>query len=179
MILEGITKTLDPTAQTVTIDDNGNWTGPGALIINTDDGDTIEQDDDFNYDETVAYRLWESQDQLQLNNDEREKRWGLNPWKANVFTAYDFDEGFLRGFTVGGGYRYLGGTIIGEDSSGNEIQGPSQSYFDLLLRYAVRLKMGIVSNTRLMSTTCSTEQTHFLSVMSVLAIRHSHYHAPG
>ena len=135
-------KVFDPNASVITIDSEGNWNGPGALIINTDSGDTYEQPDDFNYDETVAFRLWESMDQLQLNNDEREKRWGLNPWKFNVFTAYDFKEGKLNGFGVGGGYRYLGGTVIGEDMNGDEITGPSQSYFDLMFKYSQKLKKG-------------------------------------
>jgi outer membrane receptor for monomeric catechols len=47
------------------------------------------------------------------------------------------------GVTLGGGYRYLGGTIIGENfSDGSEIKGPSQSYFDLLLKYTHRLQSG-------------------------------------
>ncbi|MEX0320944.1 MAG: TonB-dependent receptor [Puniceicoccaceae bacterium] len=141
-------KIIDPNASTITITEvegqEVQWVGPGALIINTDSGDTVEESDDFNWDETVAYRLWESQDQLQLNNDEREKRWGLNPWKFNVWTSYDFDEGWLDGWTVGGGYRYLGGTILGteKDNDDAEIKGPSQSYFDLQVKYTQKLKKG-------------------------------------
>ena len=140
VILENVFKTLDPTLDTLTIDGDGNWFGPGALIINTDSGDTFEEDDDFNYDETVGYRIWESQDELQQRQDSRHKRWGLNPYKFNVFTAYDFGDGKLDGFTIGGGYRYLGGTIIGEGQNGQELTGPSQSYFDLMLKYTMRLK---------------------------------------
>lgn len=136
-------KILDPNAETITINAAGTqWIGNGALIINTDSGDTYEELDDFNIDETVAYRLWESIDQLQLNIDENEKRWGLNPWKFNLFTTYDFKEGRLDGFSVGGGYRYLDGTIIGEDINGEEITSPSQSYFDLMLRYRQNLGKG-------------------------------------
>ncbi len=48
------------------------------------------------------------------------KRWGLRPYNANVFTAYDFSEGFLKGFSVGGGLSWKDNMIIGEDEVGLE-----------------------------------------------------------
>jgi outer membrane receptor for ferric coprogen and ferric-rhodotorulic acid len=116
--------------------------GNGSLFINTD-GDYQS----VNNDETIAYRAWQSLSgdnnaYLQQNIDEREKRWGLNPYKFNLFTAYDFDEGRLKNFTIGGGYRYLSGAIIGEDPSGAEFTNKSEGYFDLMLRYRQRLNNG-------------------------------------
>lgn len=112
--------------------------GSGAILINTDDS----FEESLNEDESIAYRLWESQDQLQINIDEREKRWGLNPYKFNMFTAYDFKEGALKGFTVGGGYRWLDGAIIGEDADGNELTNSAQGHFDLMMKYSQKLNNG-------------------------------------
>ena len=51
-------------------------------------------------------------------NDNRigqHKRWGLRPYKANVFSVYDFTEGFLQGLSIGGGVSWESEMIIGED----------------------------------------------------------------
>ena len=116
--------------------------GNGSLFINTD-GDYNSD----NPDETIAYRAWQSLSgdnnaYLQQNIDERTKRWGLNPLKFNLFTAYDFTEGKLKGFTVGGGYRWLDGAIIGEGPDGKEFTNSAQGFVDLLLRYRQNLSNG-------------------------------------
>ncbi|MDA7640501.1 hypothetical protein N8787_02585 [Opitutaceae bacterium] len=127
------------------VDEDGDSTvlnGNGSLFINSDGNY-----DSVNDDETIAYRAWQSLSgnnnaYLQQNIDEREKRWGLNPYKFNLFTAYDFNEGMLKGFTVGGGYRWLDGAIIGEDADGNEFSNSAEGTFDLLLRYRQKLGNG-------------------------------------
>ena len=72
-----------------------------------------------------------------LNEDRQaeEQRWGLRPHKVSMFTSYDFTQGRLKGFTLGGGYRWQGANIIGEDSDGEEIRGRILSNADLMLRY--------------------------------------------
>jgi hypothetical protein len=44
---------------------------------------------------------------------QEEQRWGLRPYKANLFSAYDIKEGWLRGFSVGGGVRWQSKNVIG------------------------------------------------------------------
>jgi outer membrane receptor protein involved in Fe transport len=69
-----------------------------------------------------------------------EKRWGLRPHKLSVFTAYDFKEGRLRGFSTGAGWRWRSANIIGTDTTSREIKGRPLSYIDLMLRYATKFK---------------------------------------
>ncbi len=37
----------------------------------------------------------------------------LREWRFNAVTTYDFTEGFLKGFSIGGGIRYQSGNAIG------------------------------------------------------------------
>lgn len=72
----------------------------------------------------------------------------LRPWRANLITNYYFSEGPLKGFSVGGGYRWQDKAIIGYyiadyDGDGNwsydldsPYYGKSTSAFDLWFAYA-------------------------------------------
>jgi hypothetical protein len=72
---------------------------------------------------------------------DQEKRWGLRPHRVSVFAAYDFKrENFLKGFSIGAGYRWRSANIIGTDINGNEIEGRSIRETDFMLRYVRRLK---------------------------------------
>ena len=73
-------------------------------------------------------------------NEQREilqKRWGLRPYRVNMFTAYDFKEGRLKGWTIGGGYRWQSPNIIGEED-GEEFEGAAKVDADLLVRYKMK-----------------------------------------
>ena len=37
----------------------------------------------------------------------------MSPWRFNAVTNYSFDRGFLKGFNIGGGYRWQQGSILG------------------------------------------------------------------
>lgn len=67
--------------------------------------------------------------------EQQEKRWGVRPHKISLFTAYDFKQGPLRGFTVGGGWRWRSANVIGSDSTGNEITGKVITAADLMMSY--------------------------------------------
>jgi iron complex outermembrane receptor protein len=79
-----------------------------------------------------------------MNNEirETEQRWGLRPDRASFFTAYDFTRGRLKGFTIGGGYRWRSANIIGSSRGGLEMKGRAITAADLLLRYKRRLSEG-------------------------------------
>ena len=83
-----------------------------------------------------------------INNDKltNEQGWGLRPRKVSLFTAYDFTEGRLNGFSVGGGYRWRSAGLIGFDSSGNKIIGRTLSGVDMMLRYRIRVPHGWLHN---------------------------------
>ena len=83
-----------------------------------------------------------------INNDKltNEQGWGSRPRKVSLFTAYDFTDGRIKGFTVGGGYRWSSSNLAGFDSSGNQIRGRALSAADLLLRYRIRMPGGWLQN---------------------------------
>src|SRR5690606_9259862 len=55
---------------------------------------------------TVAEEIFDLVDNLNREKEQQEKRWGVRPHKISFFTAYDFKEGRLNGFTIGGGWRW-------------------------------------------------------------------------
>ena len=89
---------------------------------------------------TVAQEVFDLTDAL---NDEKllqEKRWGVRPHKLSFFTAYDIKEGFLKGLTVGGGWRWRSANVIGSDSQGNEITGEVIQAADAMMAYSTKIK---------------------------------------
>ena len=84
---------------------------------------------------TLAQELFDVVDALNDAKEENEQRWGVRPHKVSLFTAYDFREGALRGWTLGGGWRWRSANIIGRTSSGAEITGQALSAADLLLAH--------------------------------------------
>jgi iron complex outermembrane recepter protein len=89
---------------------------------------------------TVAQEVFDLIDAL---NDEKllqEKRWGVRPHKFSFFTAYDFREGWMNGFTVGGGWRWRSANVIGSDAAGNEITGRVIQAADAMMAYSTKLK---------------------------------------
>jgi len=82
----------------------------------------------------------------------------LAEWRYNLTTNYDFREGRLKGFNVGGGVRYTSAEIIGYPPSGTGLnpdgtlasppfladtskpqKSPSETYFDLWVGYHNKL----------------------------------------
>ena len=93
---------------------------------------------------TVAQELF---NMIETMNDEileTEQRWGLRPHRASFFTAYDFTQGKLKGFTIGGGYRWRSPNIIGSTTGGEERKGRAITAADALLRYRYRMTEGRV-----------------------------------
>lgn len=84
---------------------------------------------------TVAEELFNLVSDLNNAKEQQEKRWGVRPHKISLFTAYDFKEGWVKGFTVGGGWRWRSANVIGSDADGNEITGKVITAADLMLGY--------------------------------------------
>jgi iron complex outermembrane recepter protein len=89
---------------------------------------------------TVAQEVFNIVDNLNREKEQQEKRWGVRPHKISLFTAYDFREGMLKGFTVGGGWRWRSANIIGSDSAGKEITGKVITAADMMMAYTTRFK---------------------------------------
>ena len=84
---------------------------------------------------TVAEEIFEVVDTLNDAKEQNERRWGVRPHKVSLFTAYDLKEGRMKGFTVGGGWRWRSANIIGENSRGEEITGKALVATDLMIGY--------------------------------------------
>ncbi len=89
---------------------------------------------------TVAQEIFNLVDTLNDEKEQQEKRWGVRPHKISLFTAYDFKAGFLKGFTMGGGWRWRSANVIGSDSSGREITGKVITAADMMMAYATKFK---------------------------------------
>ena len=87
---------------------------------------------------TIAQEILNMIDGFNDAKEQEEKRWGVRPHKISLFTAYDFREGRLKGFTVGGGWRWRSANIIGANSSGEEIRGRGISGADLMMAYTAK-----------------------------------------
>ena len=84
---------------------------------------------------TVAEEIFNLVDNLNADKEQEEKRWGVRPHKISLFTAYDFKESFLKGFTIGGGWRWRSANVIGTNSKGSEITGKAITATDLMMAY--------------------------------------------
>ena len=89
---------------------------------------------------TLAEELFNLVEVLNDDKEQQEKRWGVRPHKISLFTAHDFKRGALRGFTVGGGWRWRSANVIGDDASGREITGRALAAADLMLGYTHKLE---------------------------------------
>ena len=78
----------------------------------------------------------------------------LRKWRGNVFTNYSFTEGALKGFGVGGGYRYESKNVIDYKPKTDEdgivqldldapIFGPRETTLDFWISYERRLSKAI------------------------------------
>ena len=84
---------------------------------------------------SVAQEIYNLVDTMNAERDDEEKRWGLRPHKVSLFTAYDFRAGRMKGFTVGGGWRWRSANVIGADSKGTELTGEPIVANDLMFAY--------------------------------------------
>jgi hypothetical protein len=87
----------------------------------------------------------EIQNMINDVNDDKltnEQGWGLRPHKVSLFTAYDFTEGRLKGFSTGFGFRWRSSNLVGFTASGAQIRGPVLSAADLMLRYRHNVGVG-------------------------------------
>ena len=71
---------------------------------------------------------------------------GLRRNKFNFFTNYSFTEGPLKGFSVGGGYRYQGPNVLHweTDTNGDRVRiwGESNGFADAMVRYRTMMNLG-------------------------------------
>ncbi len=85
----------------------------------------------------ISGQIFNMADNVNERREALEKRWGLRPYRFNLFTAYDFKEGRMRGISVGGGYRWTAPNIIGEED-GVEFEGKAQTNADFFIRYKTK-----------------------------------------
>jgi hypothetical protein len=89
---------------------------------------------------TVAEEIFTMVSDLNDDKEQQEKRWGVRPHKVSLFTAYDFKQGPVKGFTIGGGWRWRSANVIGTNANGSEITGKALSGTDLMIGYSRKLE---------------------------------------
>lgn len=75
----------------------------------------------------------------------------MSPWRFNLVTNYKFDRGLLKGFNVGGGYRWQDGKILGyalnQAQDNLDVNKPfwskSEDWVDLWAGYERDIRSGI------------------------------------
>lgn len=103
-----------------------------ALESQLPEGQTINNTP--NVEGSIAEDIYNLVDNVNDNIETAEKRWGLRPYRVNLFSTYDFKEGFLKGWSFISGYRWQDSNIIGEED-GVEFAGVPIEILDLGLRY--------------------------------------------
>ncbi len=88
---------------------------------------------------SVAQEIFDLVDSTNAGREDQQKRWGVRPHKISFFTAFDFKEGWAKGFTVGGGWRWRNANVIGADSRGNEITGRPIEAADAMMAHASKI----------------------------------------
>ncbi len=88
---------------------------------------------------TVAQRIAQSDTELATTQLEEEQAYGNRPHKANVWTRYSFTSGPLKGFAIGGGWRYQSANVAGVVlSSRTTLLGNPRSVGDLFFQYRTK-----------------------------------------
>lgn len=64
---------------------------------------------------------------------------GLRRQNLNFFANYTFNDGMLKGFAFGGGYRYLGKNLMAYLADDSRLHGEGYGMADLMMRYRMKL----------------------------------------
>jgi iron complex outermembrane recepter protein len=88
---------------------------------------------------SVADRIAQSDIELATVRLEQEQAYGNRKHKANVWTRYSFSSGPLRGFALGGGWRYQSANVAGVVLSDRRVLwGNPRSVGDLFFQYKTK-----------------------------------------
>jgi iron complex outermembrane recepter protein len=93
---------------------------------------------------TVGQRIAQSDTELASTRLEEEQAYGNRPHKATVWTRYSFTTGRLKGFAVGGGWRYQSANVAGVYLPTRQtLMGNPRSLGDLFFQYKTRGLAGL------------------------------------
>jgi hypothetical protein len=116
---------------------------------------------------TVAQRIAQSDIELASLRLSDQQAYGNRPHKANLWTRYVFSSGPLRGFAVGGGWRYQSASVAGVDlPTLRKLWGNPRSLGDLFLQYKTKGLAGIWSEKT--SVTYQLNVTNFLDDRTIV-----------
>ena len=109
---------------------------------------------------TVAQEIFNLVDASNGDREDQQKRWGVRPHKISFFTAYDFKEGWRKGITIGGGWRWRNANVIGSDSRGQEIVGKEIAAADAMMAMPQMGRLPEKCASRSTSRICSIKRHH-------------------
>ncbi|MBK1875877.1 TonB-dependent siderophore receptor [Pelagicoccus mobilis] len=116
------------------------WNSFDRVDPNDPDGlsylDTVETNDGGS---TLQDEIDGFQSRLNEVLRESDRVIGLRRNKANLFTTYRFNDGNLKGLTIGGGLRYVDKPVITQDLDGNNVYGSDNFSTDLNASYKTKI----------------------------------------
>jgi hypothetical protein len=115
------------------------WSSYDRDNPNTPEADNILDDVLINEATSLRERIDSFEGRLQEIIDGGTKMKGLRRDKVSVFTNYEFREGFLKGFGVGAGVRYVSAPVIDQDADGMDMYGDSNTSVDFLAKYKTKI----------------------------------------
>jgi hypothetical protein len=119
---------------------------------------------------TVAERIAQSDTELATTRLEQEQAYGNRPHKANIWTRYSFTSGPLRGFAVGGGWRYQSANVAGVVLADRSVLwGNARSIGDLFFQYRTKGFAGMWSDK--VNVTYQLNVTNFLNDRTINATK--------
>jgi hypothetical protein len=120
--------------------------------------------------DTVAERIAQSDTELATTRLEPEQAYGNRPHKANTWTRYTFTSGPLRGFAVGGGWRYQSANVAGVVLADRRVLwGNPRSIGDLFFQYRTKGFAGMWSDR--VNVTYQVNVTNFLNDRTINATK--------
>jgi hypothetical protein len=138
--------------------------------IGGDSGDSI-YNDIFDTNELVD-------DVLFVKSFEGREAYGNRKYRYNLFTRYQFRDGLLDGFYIGGGYRFQSGRVMLIKDDGTPETGTDSKLADFLIGYKTKLWNGIDADFQINVSNVFDEDGLQIVRKSEEAILRGYYETP-
>jgi outer membrane receptor protein involved in Fe transport len=110
---------------------------------------------------------------------EGKEAYGNRKYRYNLFTRYQFRDGLLDGFYIGGGYRFQTGRVIFVMEDGQVDRGPDSELVDFLIGYKTKLWKGVDADFQInISNVFDDDTLHVARRNDAGAILRGYYETP-
>ena len=119
---------------------------------------------------SVVQRIAQADTELARIRLEDQQAYGNRPHKANLWTRYSWASGPLKGWAVGGGWRYHSANVAGVYlPTGRKLMGNPRSLGDLFFQYKTKGLAGLWVNAS--SVTYQLNVINFLDDRTITATK--------